>query len=109
MSALATGTYRTPVTLLQPIFAQDEGGEASVTLEEVGLDFAAISLAGQAEQLVAGRLEGVLTHKISLRYREDVTAGWKITTARCTFRVLAVADPDDRRREVLCLVEEEGQ
>ncbi|WP_083812100.1 head-tail adaptor protein [Polymorphum gilvum] len=62
----------------------------------------------QDEAVAGARLDGVVSHEIRLRYRDDIAGGWRIRAGARVFRVLAASDPDLGRRQILCLVEEEG-
>lgn len=104
---MTAGAYATPVVLEQPVRTQNADGSAALVYLDAGPDFAAIRLLTQNERLRRGRLEGVASHEIRLRHREDVIGGWHIRAGQRRFRVLASADPDARRRTLVCLCEEE--
>jgi SPP1 family predicted phage head-tail adaptor len=102
------GTYRTPVTLEQPVQTVAANGSASLVYLDVGGDFAAIRALRQSERVSAGRLEGAVSHEIRLRHREDLSGGWRLRAGTRTFWLQSVTDSDDRGRELVCLAEEEG-
>ena len=66
----------------------------------------AIALVKGDERVRADRPEQAVTHRVTLRYREGVTAAMRLTCGLRRFRIKAAADPDGRRRDLVCLVEE---
>lgn len=98
-----------PVTLEQPVSTQLPGGQAALIYTNAGPDFASLRLLSLQEQFTHDRLDGTATHRIRLRYRPDLAGGWRLKTSERSFRLLAVADPDGRERELECLAEEEGR
>ena len=66
----------------------------------------AIEMVRGDERLRADRPEQAVTHRIRLRHRDDVTAAMRLTSGPRRFRIRAAGDPDGRRRELVCLVEE---
>ena len=66
----------------------------------------AIEMLSGAERVRAERPEQAVTHRVTLRYRDGVTAAMRLTCGLRRFRIKAAADPDGRRRDLVCLVEE---
>ncbi|MEP5453666.1 head-tail adaptor protein [Roseibium sp.] len=83
-------------------------GSASLVYLFAGDDFAQIKPLRHSEALRGGRLEGIATHQLRLRYRDDVAGGWRILSGPRAFRILSTTVADDRSREITCLAEEEG-
>ncbi len=105
---MSAGTYRTPVDLEQPVQTVATSGETVLVYTAAGSGFAAIKAVRQADEIRGGRLDGIVTHSIRMRYRADLAGGWRVMTGSQVFRVLSVTDPDQRERDILCLAEEEG-
>ncbi|WP_417684648.1 head-tail adaptor protein [Roseibium sp.] len=105
---MSAGRYRTPVTLEQPVVTHGADGTASLVYLSAGADFAAIRPSRLREELRGERLEGVVTHEIRLRHRDDITGGWRMSAGLRRYRLLSVAQGDDRGTELFCLAEEEG-
>ncbi len=101
------GDLRRLVRLWKPERTADAGGAAQTSFEDMGADHAAVRLRSQAERVSDARADGVATHEIRLRHREDIAGGWRIAGGAKSYRVLAAADPDGRRRWTQCLCEEE--
>ena len=105
---MRAGAYRTAITLEQPVHTVAADGSAALVYLDAGDDFASIRALRQDERLTAGRLEGVVTHEIRLRHRDDLSGGRRLRAGLRLFRLQSVAATDDRGREVTCLAEEEG-
>jgi SPP1 family predicted phage head-tail adaptor len=66
----------------------------------------AVEMLAGRERVRADRPEQVLTHRITLRYREGVTGAMRLVAGLRRFAIRAASDPDGSRRELVCLVEE---
>ncbi|MEP2943586.1 MAG: phage head closure protein [Hyphomicrobiales bacterium] len=55
----------------------------------------------------ADHLQGVLTHEVNIRYREDVRDGMRFLHQGRNLRILSCLDIDETRRFLTCLCEEE--
>lgn len=66
----------------------------------------AIELLSTAERLRAGREDAIVTHRVTLPYRPDVTPERRLTLGLRRFRIRSAQDPDGRRESLVCLVEE---
>jgi|APTNR8051073442_1049403.scaffolds.fasta_scaffold01756_4 SPP1 family predicted phage head-tail adaptor len=58
------------------------------------------------ERAEAERAEAAVSHRISLRWRGDVTGAMRFAIGAHRYNVRALFDPDGRRRTLHCLVEE---
>ncbi|GGB50979.1 hypothetical protein GCM10011316_23800 [Roseibium aquae] len=103
------GAFNVAVELRQPVRTDSPDGSVAVVFLDAGRDFAKLELVGQREQEVLDRLESLATHRITLRYREDVAGGWQVVVGNRTYRILAAHDPDGLRRILKCLAEEAGE
>jgi SPP1 family predicted phage head-tail adaptor len=66
----------------------------------------AIELLRGDERVRAGRPEEAVTHRVTLRYRDGVTAAMRLVRGLRRFAIRSAADPDGTRRDLVCLVEE---
>ena len=66
----------------------------------------AIELLTTAERALAGRIEAVATHRVTLPYREGVSTDQRLALGPRRFRIRNAGDPDGRRNHLVCLVEE---
>lgn len=109
MSAFDIGALRSHVALQSPQEVDDGSGGVTVSWANVATVWADVSAISMREASVAGHLDGVVTHRVRLRFREDVSGGWRVLYGERTLRVLATRDADGRRRFLECLCEEEGR
>jgi len=58
---------------------------------------------------MAGGERAVVTHRILLRHRHGIGAGQRFREGERVFRIRLVRDPDETRRMLSCLCEEEAQ
>ena len=104
------GSLRERVRLEREVRAADAGGGAQVSwmpLSHAPTVWARIEpLAGQ-ELVQAMRLQARITHKVTMRWRGDVTAAMRLIWGTRILNVRTVLNPDERRRylELYC---EEG-
>ena len=66
----------------------------------------AIEMLRGDERVRAGRPEQAVTHRVTLRYRDGVTSAMRLVRGLRRFAIRSAGDPDGRRRELICLVEE---
>ena len=72
------------------------------------------TLFGRIEPLVASSRFGasqtleVVTHRISLRHRNGIRSGMRMTRLGRTFEIVTVHDPDETGRYLICLTREQG-
>jgi SPP1 family predicted phage head-tail adaptor len=65
-----------------------------------------LELVSAGERQRADRAEQAATHRVRLRHRDGVTGAMQLSLGLRRFAILSAADPDGRRRELTCLVEE---
>lgn len=86
------------------IAATGPGGDTVWTA--VATVWAALEPLGLGEREAAGHLTGVATHRIALRRRAGLDSRHRFVKGSRRFRILAVRDPDETGRHLVCLVEE---
>jgi len=103
----ATGDLRHRLVIEAGQRSDDGGGGALVNWVTVATVWGAvIPLAGR-EAVSAERLAGQVSHRIVVRYRDDVTPSMRIRQGARSFRIMVTLDPDQRRHWLHCLCEEE--
>jgi SPP1 family predicted phage head-tail adaptor len=60
------------------------------------------------ERTVGEGLSDMVSHRIVVRHRGDVSAGDRFRLAARVFRIKGVTDPEEDGRWLVCLCEEEG-
>jgi SPP1 family predicted phage head-tail adaptor len=66
----------------------------------------AIALLKEAERRLADRPEAAISHRVVLAFRDGVAAPMRLSCGLRRFAIRAASDPDGRRRDLVCLVEE---
>lgn len=105
MAQLAA-TLRRRVRIEQPVYTPDDAGGQSTGWQELATVWADVRpVSGQTVFEAAQRQERV-THKVFIRFREDVTASMRLVLGSRVFAIRAVLDPEEDRQRLLLLVEE---
>lgn len=86
------------------VAATGPGGDTVWTA--VATVWAALEPLGLGEREAAGHLTGVATHRIALRRRTGLDSRHRFVKGSRRFRILAVRDPDETGRTLVCLAEE---
>jgi SPP1 family predicted phage head-tail adaptor len=61
------------------------------------------------ERIRKDQLGSATTGSVTLRYRDDLGLAMRFCIAQRWFEILALADPDGRRRRIVCRVEEHAR
>jgi SPP1 family predicted phage head-tail adaptor len=100
------GALRTEMRLEAPVAMQDGAGGYTSSWQEVALVFAriepAVPVVRHADQITTRQ-----THRVTIRYRQDVATGMRLTRAGRVFDVLAVHDPDESGRYIVISARED--
>jgi len=105
--AINAGALRHRVSLQQSTLTADGGGGATLAWTTVATVWAAIQPLKGRERQRAEQIESPLTHRVTIRHRDGVTAAMRVLFGARVFNIRAVINPDerDRRLDLLC---EEG-
>jgi len=85
--------------------ADDGGGGAVSTWEELAELWGAVEAATGKESVAADRVSGQVGYQIIIRYRDDVTPAMRFRRGAEAFHILAALDKDGRRRFLVCQCE----
>ena len=103
----AIGEFRHRLTIQAADEIDDAAGGVIRTWEALGEVWAAIEPVSFDDQMVSDKRLGVLTHRITLRHRSDITLSHRLLLGQRVFAIRAVRDPDERGRVIEILVSEE--
>jgi SPP1 family predicted phage head-tail adaptor len=102
------GELRTELVLERCETAQDSSGGLTETwVEET-------AVMARLEPVVATSIFGAdqtlesVTHRVTVRQRENIASGMRFTKGQRTFTIVTVHDPDERGRYLVCRVRELG-
>lgn len=92
------------VSLQQALAASDGMGGQTVSWDELDQVFAEITPLRGQEQLIARQMTSSVSHRLTIRYRGDVTAGMRVAYGARAFHIRAVINPGEwnERLELLC-------
>ncbi len=97
---------RTRIGLFVPVETQDETGGVFRTFSQIDSIWCNIEPFSGDERFVTGRVEEVVSHHITMRWRGDIKAPMRFYLGLRLFDIVATADLDARRRRMMVLVEE---
>jgi len=101
------GRLRRRMTLERLALVPDGAGGDERIYEHVALLWASLTPNElRADKGAEGAQRSPVTHRLVVRWRPDLDASSRFRLGRRVFDVQAVADADERRRWLVCLVEE---
>lgn len=106
MTAKRLAAMRERVTLEEAVAVADGGGGSMVSWVAVAEVWAAIRPRTGSEVVDAGGIGGRVTHEVTIRYRDGVTAQRRLRMGSRIFDIKAVIDEGEAHRFLTCLVEE---
>ncbi len=106
---LDAGRLNQQLGLEQRVETPDGSGGTTVSFVEVAKVWALLEPVAAAMRNLAQQSTETVTHRISIRYRDDIASGWRFTKGTRTFRIITVHDPDETGRYLVCRTGEEGR
>lgn len=100
------GDLRLRVTLQAEGATSDDGGGYVSSWEDIASVWAQIVPLTGNEVFVHARVEAHVTHRITMRYRSDVTTAMRLIYQERVFNIRAVLNSDERNRWLYLLAEE---
>ena len=94
MNPLRAGTLRRQITLQRRTSTNDTFGQQSTAWTTLRTSYAEIEPLTGRELETAQAINAEVTHRITLRYRSDITTALRITYQGRIFNVLSVLDID---------------
>jgi SPP1 family predicted phage head-tail adaptor len=101
------GQLRTEMMLQNVVETTDGSGGFVVSWVDVALVWAAIESVSPRTESFGGRQIEEASHRITMRYRDDVKPGQRLVHASKNYRVLLVSDTDGSARYLTCYVLDE--
>lgn len=100
---------RVRITLQSPSDLPDEGGGVIRGWEDVDTVWAEILPISGGEMLRQLQLQSVVTHRVTIRYRDGVSTAMRVAMGARTFAIRAVINPSERNEVLELLAEENGE
>lgn len=85
-----------------PVRTPEPSGGAEVTHALIAEVWGDLRTIDGSERLDEDRLVGTVTHRISIRYRDDLTPDHRFRLGPRRFEIIAILDRDGRRRYLEC-------
>jgi len=101
------GEFRHRLALEVAEETADGAGGVIRSFAPLGQIWAKIEPATFDDRMLSDKRIGVLTHRITLRHRESLTLSHRFVLGTRVFVIRALRDPDETRRYIECLVEEQ--
>jgi SPP1 family predicted phage head-tail adaptor len=101
------GQMTARLELEAPEALPDGQGGATVSFVSVASLWARLEPVSEIREEQAGAEVFTLTHRIWLRFRDDIRAGMRLRKGARLFTIGAWRDPDERGNYLVCLCEEE--
>nr|WP_260513777.1 head-tail adaptor protein [Stappia sediminis] len=95
--------------LERPMRIEAGDGHADLQFEAAADIWVDLRRASPSEQANGGRVDGIVTHRATIRPHDGVAGGWRLVEGARTFRVLAVSDIARRKGAMELILEEEGR
>lgn len=106
MTHAPIGARRRRFVLERPVDEPDGFGGSLRRYVAGPVVWGAMQAIGAAERIRGGREDRVATHRIDLRYRPGVAPPMRLAAGPRRFAIRSAGDPDGRRRDLVCEVEE---
>ena len=109
MIRLDPGLLRTELELQQASLASDGMGGHIESWATIAIVFARIGPLGAKSTFGADQRLETVTHRITIRRRDDVRSGMRFLKQGRVLEIVTVHDPDETGRYLACLAREEGR
>lgn len=103
------GSLRHEVAVEAATLIPDGAGGHSQNWAEIATLFARIEPVGAQVRYGADQTLETITHRITLRFRADITSGMRLRKSSRSFEILTVHDPDETGRYLVCRTREDGR
>ena len=103
------GLLKHRLVLEQVIETSDGSGGAIITWSEVATLWASIDSVHAAMRHLAQQSKEAITHRITMRFRGDISSGWRFRKGNRIFKIITVRDLDETVRYLVCRTEEQGR
>lgn len=103
------GRFSSELLLEEEIAAPDGAGGHTQSWQEVATVFAQVEPIRTEIVFGAGQAHEYVTHRITMRYRDDVRSGMRLRKQQRAMAIVGVRDADGTGRYLICRVREEGR
>ncbi len=101
------GVLRERLVLEAPVESDDEAGGVVRSYADVATLWAQVMPVSMRESVIADRALARVSHRVRLRWRDDVTTRHRLRLGARRFRILALREAEATRRFLIIEAEEE--
>ena len=105
---IAAGTMNRRVALQSATRAADAAGQMVPTWTTVATVWAEIETTAGSERMAIAQQVATCSHRVRIRYRADVTAGWRLMYGSRILDINAAIDEGERHESLLLLCMEKA-
>lgn len=103
------GAFRHELLLEAATLTSDGAGGHVESWKEVASIFARVEPVSAASRFGADQTLETVTHRMTLRYRQNIESGMRFRWRSRIFAILTIHDPDETQRYLVCQTREEGR
>ena len=107
LTFIEPGRLRTPLDLQAVSLVPDGDGGQIRHWQPVATVFALVEPVSALTRFAAAQALEEISHRVTLRFRQGVTAGMRFVRSGRNLVILTVHDPDETARYLVCLVRED--
>jgi SPP1 family predicted phage head-tail adaptor len=102
----SAGSLRERLTIERPVRVADDAGGARTTWAALATVWAEVVSLGGVETALGERREARTSHRVTMRFRDDVTAEMRLVWRGRSLDIRGMRDPDGKRRWLAINAEE---
>lgn len=103
------GRLNSELVLERLLPLSDGMGGYNENWQEIAVFWGRVEPVSDVQKNFAAKAEQVISHRITLRFRNDVKSGMRLRKNERIFVIRTVHDPDESQRYTICLTGEEGR
>lgn len=103
------GAFRHELSLEEATLTPDGAGGHVESWNEVATVYARVEPISATSRFGAGQTLETVTHRITLRHRQNIASGMRFRLRAHVFAIVTVHDPDETQRYLVCQTREEGR
>jgi len=103
------GALNHRLSLERSLEEPDGCGGLTTSWHSVALIWAKLKSIDPLTTIISQQKQEIGRHRIIIRYRDDVESGWRFLLNDRIFEIVAIHDPDEQHRYLVCQTEEQGR
>nr|WP_244642342.1 phage head closure protein [Phyllobacterium sp. 628] len=103
------GKFSHEFQLEQALLGDDDVNGKIESWQEIATVWAHLEPVGTSTVLFGEQSLAEVTHRITMRLRNDIKTGMRLRKGQRSFQIITVHDPDETGRYLICRAREEGR